>query len=428
MNQVINMYITFIIYINIIWIVCGSESTSELIPAKVHVYRRVSHISSAITLHNSKNVQYIGTISIGSPPQEFNVIYDTGSSNTWVYSNLIPDGTCTWAHHNCYDPRLSHESVETSESAFEIKYGSGDIVGSVIRDTIKLNGIELYNAPFGSVVQANGQVFRTFEGDGIVGLAFPAMSLTAKTTLIDIMIERGLLKRPIFSVYLADEEHVDESFFLFGDTDENYYTGELQYFPVVSEFYWEIMADDFAINDNRVNVCGMEGCRLAIDTGTSMITGPPEMLNIIILGIGYVDPNCGNKNLLPNVSILINGTDFVLTSEDYILQHVNPATGMVQCMLAFTPLYVPPPRGPLWVMGDAFLRAYYTVYDREKRVVGIAKAAHGGAASVSHNNDEEVKDTVSDNSSSSNSRTSLRNPYNNYFNNNGGNLRSFSFP
>ena len=79
-------------------------------------------------------------------------------------------------------------------------------------------------------------------------------------------------------------------------------------------------------------------------------------------------------------------------------------------------------------MGDAFLRAYYTVYDREKRVVGIAKAAHGGAASVSHNNDEEVKDTVSDNSSSSNSRTSLRNPYNNYFNNNGGNLRSFSFP
>merc|ERR1719203_2460988 len=99
------------------------------------------------------NAQYYGTIHIGTPPQEFTVIFDTGSSNL-----RVPKVNC----QNCgywfinggkskYDEAKSSTFTKDG-SDFHIQYGSGDVKGYMSVEKITLaDDIEVNNQKFGEV-------------------------------------------------------------------------------------------------------------------------------------------------------------------------------------------------------------------------------------------------------------------------------------
>ena len=99
------------------------------------------------------NAQYYGSISIGSPPQSFEVIFDTGSSNLWV-----PKVGCTHCGNPYFGtPKAKYDHIKsTSYQAdgkdFEIMYGSGSVSGYFSEDDgmrISIRGrniILLFNA------------------------------------------------------------------------------------------------------------------------------------------------------------------------------------------------------------------------------------------------------------------------------------------
>ena len=335
---------------------------------------------SNVPLEDWENSMYFGTIDVGTPPQRLNVLYDTGSSNTWLFGTKCLTQTCL--HHHRYDSSAS-STYEPDGTNIRVRYGSGSIHSALARDVFSVgNGLSVKQT-FGEVFDESGRAFAVSKIDGIVGLAFPVMSPTGANPLFDSMLSSpGLLDSKLFSLYLArGQKDMAQSSILFGGYDTNLFDGPLQYVPLSSESYWELAMHGVYAGNAKLGVCEPGPCKLAIDSGTSMITGPRDSVERLWQRLN-VSPDCSNIKTLPSLAFHVGDSLMLtLTPQDYLLQAIDwqGSPPSVKCQLAIMPLDVPPPRGPIWVLGDAFLRAYYTVYDRtnpRQSRVGFAKAKH----------------------------------------------------
>lgn len=73
-----------------------------------------------VTIKNFENAQYFGPISLGNPAQDFEVIFDTGSSNVWVPASNCSKASCLLKHK--YDSSKS-STYERDGRIFDIRYG-----------------------------------------------------------------------------------------------------------------------------------------------------------------------------------------------------------------------------------------------------------------------------------------------------------------
>lgn len=323
------------------------------------------------TLHNFKNTQYYGNIRIGTPPQSFPVIFDTGSANLWVPSAYCSAAGCR--AHPQFDRTASSTFSSMGIPVF-IKFGTGRISGTVSTDTVKFHELEIPNQAFLEVTDERSFPFEQFPFAGIVGLCLPSIAAAGTTPLFDNIIAQKLLPENVFSFYLSPKG--DNSAVIFGGVNEDLMKEPLTYVPLSGTTYWEISMQDVKVDNVPQGFCPAGSCKIAVDTGTSLFTGPSQHIRTLTTRLkAQLGPACVLEGM-PNIAWMVNGKDYVFTPEDYVLR-AKRSEGNQKCALAFMALDVPPPRGPLFVFGDVFLRKYYTVFDRDKMAVGFALAKHG---------------------------------------------------
>uniref|UniRef100_UPI00398F3A34 gastricsin-like n=1 Tax=Pristiophorus japonicus TaxID=55135 RepID=UPI00398F3A34 len=324
-------------------------------------------------LLNYVDNSYYGSITIGNPPQSFTVLFDTGSSNLWVPSIYCSSPPCR--NHARYNPTRS-STFSTNRQSFSMAYGSGSLSGFFGYDTVNVAGITIQHQEFGLSQNEPGSAFIYSKFDGILGLAYPGLSAGGATTVFDSMMRDNLVSQPIFSVYLGRVPNSQEGGEVtFGGVDNSMYTGEIVWVPVIQELYWLIPMQGVLLN-GRPTFC-TRGCQAMVDTGTSLLTAPSQELEELMQYIGarqdqygeYV-VNCGSVANMPSLTFVINGFDLTIPASAYIKQYNG------YCTAAFEPTYLPAPtrNGPFWILGDVFLREFYSIYDRGNNRMGFAKA------------------------------------------------------
>uniref|UniRef100_A0A0N5CAQ5 Peptidase A1 domain-containing protein n=1 Tax=Strongyloides papillosus TaxID=174720 RepID=A0A0N5CAQ5_STREA len=274
---------------------------------------------------------YMANISIGTPPQYFKVVLDTGSANLW-----IPDSTCKYNlpemrrsfvpiyknlpecpsicnvvdYHSCphlCDPGCckkqykkllkniftlmnyqysddknckSKSQFDNNKSltyikngtTFKIRYGTGSASGYQGSDIVCLTPTALCipNQDFGQATQLAH----------ILGLAFRSIAVNKITPPIINAYNLGLLEKPIFTVYMGHFGLKDEQkggTFTYGGLDTDNCGDVIAYEMLTSPTYWQ-----FNIKGVSFDLFSDTTTSTAIsDTGSSLISGPKGIVDII---------------------------------------------------------------------------------------------------------------------------------------------------
>ncbi|KAF9995148.1 hypothetical protein BGZ79_011177 [Entomortierella chlamydospora] len=331
---------------------------------------RSSGSSGKVPLTNvNPDLEYYGSVSVGSPAQVVKLDFDTGSSDIWFPSTSCTTTACK--KHTRFNTSKSSTYKKDGRS-WSISYGDGSSAsGTLGSDIVSVGGISVRQT-IGLATKESSQ-FGSSPEDGLFGLGFDTIeSVSGVKTFMDNAIAAGVLAQPVVSVFLPSVRRNGGvgGEYLFGAIDSTKYTGSLTYVPVTQKGYWQIHISDASVNGASVGQSS-EGI---IDTGTTLVIvgdAAAKAIHAKIEGASN-DPNngwvvpCSLKTSTGNVGFKLGGKTFNVPLADLAYEDLEDGSG--NCFSG-----IQGGQDDLWILGDVFIKNNYCVFSQTSSPsIGIA--------------------------------------------------------
>ncbi|KAG2140221.1 aspartic peptidase domain-containing protein [Suillus bovinus] len=344
-----------------------------------HILKHGGHSTPATNLGNG----YFVAVNIGSPATTYNLIIDTGSSNTWVGAKTPYVGTST--------------SSSTGERV-QVTYGAGYFSGTEYIDTVDFgNGLTIAQQSIGV---ANNTSDNWGDADGILGLGpvgltegslidDPGMTIP---TVTNNLHSQGAIHRETVSIYfepIYGVQTIINGELTFGGTVKKEHAGSITYTPITNAYpasnYWGI---DQSITYGALTILSSTAGVVAVgttfihiatdayETYKSATGGTPDAATDLLL------ISSAQYAALENLDFNIGGETFSLTPNAQIWPRVlNTYIGGSSngIYLVVNDLGTTSGKGFDFVNGYPFVERFLTVFDASRSRVGFANTPYTDA-------------------------------------------------
>ncbi|GLB43272.1 putative peptidase A1 family protein [Lyophyllum shimeji] len=304
----------------------------------------------ALTL--TQNLAYSAKISLGTPPQQarFHPVFFTSQISSW--STMTPDLAPFGCRARDAPSKHARRAIGTKVNGkkFAIQYGTGFVEGFYSQDMLRVSDLSVQAQIFGETFQESRQ-FEVAQYDGIFGLAYDSIAPNHTTP-------------SFYNMSLASSSSAVSTGLAF--------TGKITYAPVRQRAYWEVELEQAKLGNTTAP---LKNNGAAINTGISFIVMPtktavqfkaiigakknPQGLNVV---------PCSTVPSLPLLTFYLDGKRYPSRGSDYIFY----GQASKVCISGFIGLDINIPAGSFCILGDAFLRRYFTVHNLATNEFGFA--------------------------------------------------------
>ncbi|KAI8822480.1 aspartic peptidase domain-containing protein [Fimicolochytrium jonesii] len=363
---------------------------------------------------------YHGNINIGTPAQSFNILFDTGSQQLWVQSKATGNGLNPSG--NFFDASQSSTHVTLNKAADPIQYVDGTTVTGVLaKDVVAINDLSIPDLTFelaNTVTSKTDTTGTTLpsndtQTDGIMGLSFPLPGdEDAGLSFWDRLVSDKKVTSPAFG-YFIDDTNTNGGL-TFGGVDQARINGEVKYVNLTPSgidpngkplyFFWQSVLTAITVGDATVaqtskaaQVEVPDQLAVVFDTGTSLAVIPGPVADAINTRLGLqiatdAEPylyvaDCSDGKIpsgMPDVTLSFGSTNITITAEEYLFFQPAEQPGVIACVSGFAGQDITTASAsgsgnskllfPSGILGNVFLRRFYTVFNSGSKTVGFAIA------------------------------------------------------
>ncbi|CDW83186.1 pepsinogen a [Stylonychia lemnae] len=303
------------------------------------IYIRIDRFlqdSVELSLKNYNNIQYYGTLYVGTPGKKFTFMFDTGSS-----------------------------------------YAQGNVTGFVAKEHFAIDQSDLFNVTnFSFLSVYGGGDVHTLESDGLVGLGVSKIGNKQQDLFIQQLYQQGRIKSYGFTIFIGNTNQKSKLWvgtFLLPTTNDY---GPLKWLKLTSTYHWQVALTNVIINGVSIPLSKSKDAIL--DSGTSLTYIPTVEYKTIFSFItngksctelsGYQFCQCSNSNdsTYPTIYMNLAGEQFTIQP----FQYLQTYQGYPGCQIQF--IEDTSSKSTYWLLGDNFLRGYYQTYEMNGPRIGLA--------------------------------------------------------